>query len=110
MLCSFYIFCNLAVTKYISYKVGDSCASLNVTDISLSDEIILYPNPVKNKLFIVSNSVDISKVEIYSALGSLVKKVTRNFNSIQLEDLSKGLYLVKIYTDKIAITKKFIKQ
>jgi hypothetical protein len=70
----------------------------------------VYPNPVKNKLFIVSKSVNISKIEIYSILGSLVKKETNNFNSIQVEDLSKGLYLIKIYSDKTSITKKFMKQ
>ncbi len=108
--CKFAFAGGLAVTKYITYKVGDSCGSLSVADVTLNDEIIVYPNPVKNTLFIKSNSVDISKIEIYSTLGSLVKKVTNNFKSIQVEDLSKGLYLVKIYTDKIAITKKFIKQ
>ena len=108
--CKFAFAGGLAVTKYITYKVGDSCGSLSISDVSLQNEITMYPNPVKNTLFIKSNSVDISKIEIYSTIGSLVKKATTNFNNIQVEDLSKGLYLVKIYTDKTFITKKFIKE
>ncbi|MDP4704425.1 MAG: glycosyl hydrolase, partial [Polaribacter sp.] len=43
--CKFAFAGGLAVTKYISYKVGTSCSSLGVDDQVLQKEITLYPNP-----------------------------------------------------------------
>jgi endoglucanase Acf2 len=107
--CKFAFAGGLAVTKYISYEVGSSCGSLSLVDEFLEDKIRMYPNPVNDKLFIKSQSENITKVEIYSILGNLVKKVTNNINDIQVEELSSGLYLIKIYTSQGNISKKMIK-
>lgn len=108
--CKFAFAGGLAVTKYFSYEVGDTCSALGVATNDLNNSIILYPNPVKNNLLISSKTVKITKVQIYSLLGKLIKQKTENLNSIHVEDLSNGLYLIKIYSDKTAITKKFLKE
>jgi endoglucanase Acf2 len=107
--CKFAFAGGLVVTKYISYEVGSSCGSLGIVDESLDTKIVMYPNPINNKLFIKSQSEDLIKVEIYSVFGNLVKSATKNLNEINVEDLSSGLYLIKIYTLKESISKKMIK-
>ena len=107
--CKFAFAGGLAVTKYISYEVGSSCGSLSIVDESLDTQIVMYPNPVNNKLFIKSKSEDLIKVEIYSVFGNLVKSTTKNLNEINVEDLSSGLYLIKIFTLEGSISKKLIK-
>jgi endo-1,3(4)-beta-glucanase len=107
--CKFAFAGGVAVTKYISYEVGSSCGSLSIFDESLDTQIVMYPNPVNNKLFIKSQSEDLIKVEIYSVFGNLVKSTTKNLNEINIEDLSSGLYLIKIYTSKGSISKKLLK-
>jgi endo-1,3(4)-beta-glucanase len=107
--CKFAFAGGLAVTKYISYEVGSSCGSLSIVDESLDTKIVMFPNPVNNKLFIKSQSEDLIKIEIYSVFGNLVKSATKNLNEINVEDLSSGLYLIKIYTLKESISKKLIK-
>lgn len=107
--CKFAFAGGAAVTKYISYEVGSSCGSLSIVDESLDTQIVMYPNPVNNKLFIKSESEDLIKVEIYSVFGNLVKSTTKNLNEINVEDLSSGLYLIKIFTLEASVSKKLIK-
>lgn len=108
--CKFAFAGGLAVTKYINYKVGDSCGTLGIADETLDANIFMYPNPVNNNLFIKSNFQTITKVEAYSLQGKLMKSFSRNFDELNVADLSSGLYLIKIYTSKGTITKKLIKQ
>ena len=52
----------------------------------------------------------IDKVEIFSILGHNVKEVNRGFNSIHVDNLSNGFYLVKVYSNHEFTIKKLIKQ
>ncbi len=66
------------------------------TNSVLKDEILLFPNPVKNEL----NFKGITKVsgyEIYSVDGKLIKKGNYNpASSINISTLNTGNYLIKI--------------
>jgi hypothetical protein len=72
------------------------------------DIIKIYPNPVKEKLYISGNS-SIYSVEILSMLGQNLIKVN-NTNMVDLSVLNKGIYLIKIENKGITSTFKIIKQ
>ena len=72
------------------------------------DIIKIYPNPVKEKLYISGNS-SIYSVEILSLLGQNLIKVN-NTNMVDLSVLNKGIYLIKIENKGITSTFKIIKQ
>ena len=84
--------------------------SLSVEGQELERSIQLYPNPVKDILSIKSEAIVISKVAIYSVLGKKIKEVKSNFESIGISNLSKGLYIIRIFSDKGSITKRIIKR
>jgi beta-glucanase (GH16 family) len=85
--------------------------TLDINDYeSVKESIRVFPNPVTDILHIRSQSIPIDKVEIFSILGTKVKEVTRGFNSIKVDDLSNGLYLVKVYSKNEFTIKKLIKQ
>ena len=107
--CKFAFAGGLAVTKYISYKVGTSCSTLSIDDNIIEKDITLYPNPATNQVTIRTKSAEVIRVELYSTLGALVKKVSNNKASINIEEISSGLYLVKIYTEKGIVIKRFLK-
>ncbi len=107
--CKFAFAGGLAVTKYFSYTVGDTCV-LNVNDNIFVDAIVFYPNPVKDILTIDVKLISLTKVEIYSVLGKRLMKFTKNLEKLNVEDLSSGLYLIKVYADKSSYTSKFIKE
>ena len=78
----------------------------NGTNESVSDaHICIYPNPANSLVRV--EGIEASEVQVYNALGQLVKTV-RDINEISVADLSHGIYLLRItdmngmvYTDKI---------
>ena len=83
--------------------------SLNTDDEVLDNSISLFPNPVLNILSIESKASPILKVQFYSIVGEKVKEIRSNFNSIFTNDLSKGIYILQIYSDKGITNKKLMK-
>jgi len=74
-------------------------------------QFAIYPNPVANELYIESEQVQIKRVVIFTLNGKQVLDV--NFQKDQLIDvsnLSKGLYLVKVETGNGSLMKKLIKE
>ena len=78
------------------------------------NRIKIYPNPVKEVLNINNNIKNdiINKVQIYNQSGSLVlsKKIESNSQiKINVEELSSGVYIVKLISSENISTTKFIK-
>ena len=70
----------------------------------------MFPNPTDGNSIYFSVKED-ATIHIYTVLGKLVKSVnvTKSKNKIDISALSKGIYLLKINSDKQFITKKLIK-
>jgi len=71
--------------------------------------LTLYPNPVKNSLNIVSDE-NITRTEIYSITGMLVKRADANVRTIDTSNLRSGSYLVKVQTQLGVYNTKIIKE
>ncbi|MCF8381644.1 MAG: T9SS type A sorting domain-containing protein [Bacteroidales bacterium] len=71
-------------------------------------DLILYPNPVDDHLFINSPN-RIVKLEIYNMNGVLVKSTTDCRAGIDVGELSEGVYLVRLVTDDGYFKRKIIK-
>jgi len=72
----------------------------------------MYPNPVNDQLFIKSE-VALSKLTILDISGKklLEKKLNQQFNSTtNLDQLSSGLYFIKLQTENSSIVKRIIKK
>ena len=66
----------------------------NGIDESVTDaHVCIYPNPANNLVHI--EEIDVSEVQVYNALGQLVKTV-RDTNEISVADLPQGVYLLRI--------------
>ena len=83
---------------------------MGIDDHLLSQSLNLYPNPVKNILNIDSKEFKLTKIEIYSVIGKKMKQFTSNLHKVNVDDLSSGLYLIKVISDKGSYTTKFIKE
>jgi Leucine-rich repeat (LRR) protein len=66
----------------------------------------MFPNPAQNVLNIESKKM-IENVKIYSLQGQLIKE--GNNTTVDVSDLSYGLYFVQVSIEGITLTKKFIK-
>ena len=71
--------------------------AFGIEETSLVD-LQLYPNPVKDMLFLKSGS-EIRKVAIYSSTGSKVYEKNLNDRElhISVNDMTSGKYILKIY-------------
>jgi hypothetical protein len=80
----------------------------------LESELKLYPNPASSLLYIdyVSDSKSVT-IEIYDVRGQLLKQMKMNSmpkQSINIDDLSRGLYLLKVNDGKSVKAQRFVKQ
>lgn len=93
--------CQCSITKQIG-------ANTSVNGINSNNSISIYPNP-NNGLFNISNpNSDVMVVEIFNVLGEKVysKTSSDNLMNINLNDQSKGIYLVKITVNGVTTTTK----
>ncbi len=104
--CKFAFSGGLAVTKYFSYVVGNNCA-LDNTNFTINEDFE-FLNPVKDYLNIKSIH-KINKIEIYNLSGSLVYQNSESSDVIDVSELSKGVYLLVVYSDTKRSVKKMIK-
>ena len=72
-------------------------------------DIRLFPNPVNNVFGIEYQDVKIIRVEIFSIVGIKEREIIENFKLINVSELPKGIYMVKIFSDKGYVVKKLIK-
>ncbi len=81
---------------------------INVPYNSLNNEVVVFPNPMHNDLYIQSEKLLQSDYEIYSIEGKMVQNGTLNdFNSrIDVSSLKNGIYILNIEGDKIKIAKQ----
>ena len=83
----------------------------SLINIAEAEKITLYPNPVINTLNIVSN-VKIKTLRIFTITGSMIRNTSDNTDNLTLDlsNLTKGLYIVEVVTDKGTTVNKIIKQ
>ena len=105
----------LRVYEYLNDNTGTF--GISAYDASLGNNsfdnanFTFYPNPVKNTLNLSYNK-EISTVEIFNLLGQKVNSIVVNSNDSQIDmsNLSKGAYMVKVTSDNQVKTLKVIKE
>ena len=91
-------------TPILTWEYLANVAVRNVDEAQIS----VYPNPVRNILYIKANGTQVEKVEVMDLLG----KTTPVENGTEYVDMSNykaGVYLVRITTAQGVITKKVAK-
>ena len=81
--------------------------NVGLNDI-INDSFKIYPNPVKNIIFIQSD-ITISKAEIYSVNGQLMLiKAGNDLKTLDVSELIKGSYTIRLFSDDKAVIKRMI--
>ncbi len=99
-------------TDPMGYGILNFGQSLNTAlatgENTSNSKIKVYPNPVTTS-FSIKTSEKIISVELYDTLGRKIKNFTSE-QSYNIEKLGKGMYFVKITTDKNSTVEKIIKK
>ena len=70
----------------------------------------MYPNPVKDKLYLESNSNNLNYlVSLYDVLGKRIYK-GKNSEIIDVSQLRRGVYFLKIEIEDTVLKKKVLVQ
>jgi len=105
----------LAFRAYGNGNVSFDQISVVQTVLSVKQNTIaglnVYPNPVTNgNLYITSNSSNTKTVTVYDLLGKQVLESKTSNNTVNVANLKRGAYIIKITEDGKTDTKKLIIQ
>ncbi len=116
---------NATITPVTSYTLGavnvtvtPSAFSVNqnfCTVVGLENNstdrsgIEIYPNPANDKLYISEKNYAVNSIEVFDVNGRNIKSVEK-LSSIDVSNLSNGIYFIRIKTDKGEFNKKFVKE
>jgi hypothetical protein len=67
--------------------------------------VTVYPNPSNGIVYIKTNALENASIEMYNTLGELVfvKSVSSSIESIDVENLHTGVYLLRVKQNNIYI-------
>lgn len=105
-----------AVDSHNCYYTSSKLAFVyNSISNSSPTDFDIYPNPATESITINSDKIKgkSSTISIYNIEGKLVKNISQTLkNQIQINitDIEKGMYFIKINTDNTSLQGKFIKE
>jgi hypothetical protein len=92
-------------------NVYNYLATLSNNNFSINNDnnIRIFPNP-SSTIFKIVSDTKIDKITLFDTLGKEILTQTQNNNEFNVENLSKGIYLIEIHSENEKIYKKFIKE
>ncbi|MEQ8360155.1 MAG: GDSL-type esterase/lipase family protein [Cytophagales bacterium] len=102
----------LAMDSLNCLKYDTISLTFDVLDLkgAESEHFKLFPNPVENLLFLKCENPEDQKIEIIDILGAIHEVKIESANIIDVSNLKKGIYMLKISNTKNSSTLNFIKQ
>jgi hypothetical protein len=99
----------LTITDNLSARLATQSIQQQLT-VAESSALTLSPNPVSNQLYLHGYE-KVQTLTIYDLNGHELKKVTKPGNTINIQSLNTGVYIIKLTrTDNSIKTVKIIKQ
>lgn len=87
----------------------------SINTVNTNNNIVVYPNPTKEQVFVsFKEAQGVVDIFVYDILGKIVKKVslpqiyTNEEISLNVEDLSSGVYTLRVVGDKLNISEKIV--
>ncbi len=81
-------------------------SNVNITKVD-NKNIKIYPNPNSGHFYIKSNE-HVSAIKIIDITGKIISDLNVNNNSVIIENIKQGLYILKIHTENEIIYKKVV--
>ncbi|MBL0310221.1 MAG: T9SS type A sorting domain-containing protein [Bacteroidetes bacterium] len=77
-----------------------------------NNQMDIYPNPAKSYFNVVLNNVGNSQLQIFNVVGELVlqSELNENRNLVSIENLSKGVYIVKLADRDFSTIRMLLKE
>jgi len=96
-------------------SISTSASTSGLDDLSLGNGITMYPNPAQNNMTIAnSTGIKLDQLAIYDMSGRLIKTIDlrdmQQESTIDVSNLSSGVYILQIEGDGASTVKQWIKR
>ena len=109
-LVEFQVICGASVGSYFFDDFNVTNLTLSTNPVQDVSNVHVYPNPASDYLFINSETL-MQKVEIIDVTGKKVLELSNlKTQQINISNLTKGIYFIKLYSNYDWSTKKIIKE
>ncbi len=72
--------------------------------------VLLFPNPANDRLFIKTNDMEVEQINIYNTNGTLAMSAASIINNqLSIVNLSTGIYIAEIISKEASVRKRFLK-
>lgn len=94
---------------------NSNICNLSTNDLELTESISIFPNPSIGAFFIKnSSSIILEKAVLYDVSGRQISEYNlsndSNINSFRIQSAARGIYFVKIFSEKGEVTRKIIQK
>ncbi len=91
-------------------EVEEACESAGIPDLSLAGTISVFPNPAQSVITIaIPPGSEMDEIFIYNRLGQKIIHQDKAGNTVDVESLLPGMYVVEMIVDGIAVREKLVK-
>lgn len=96
-------------------SISISTSTLGLDDLGLGNGIAMYPNPAQNNVTIAnSTSIKLDQLAIYDVNGRLINTIDlrdmQQETTIDVSNLSSGMYMLQIQGEGVSTIKRWIKR
>jgi hypothetical protein len=105
---SFYLLKNTNTMVYVNV-----IPQTGITESSINKSFLIYPNPASVYLTLrFAQNISKAEIKIYNLLGELksTSRKSSTESNINISDLSNGVYIIEVTTERNIMRQKFIKQ
>jgi hypothetical protein len=117
LIASYYIFEDGQFNDYSFYLGVNSAITIGIKDQAQNNSFLVYPNPAKDKIKLVFDNAgaESASIEIYDLVGKnvLSKSLDRSVKTneiIDISNLEKGIYALKIVLGNTSQSVKLVKE
>ncbi|WP_136152987.1 T9SS type A sorting domain-containing protein [Flavobacterium sangjuense] len=101
---------NIYIGDQSNERIRKITQQLGVTHNNIDSKITVYPNPVTTVLTLqLENDCSLDKISITDLSGKIILQ-TQNSNTINVENLAKGIYIMEAYSGEDKYVSKFVKE
>lgn len=94
--------------------ISETCREFNFGSVSMSEPLTfkIYPNPATQTLTIETTNTKPFQIKVFNAVGQIVltKQLNSSSETIEVNNLSQGVYILEIAADEIISRMRFLKE
>lgn len=107
----YYLLLFVALTCFSSHNMGAQSAVKNPSTQPIIEGLSIYPNPVNKEKSVISIASKLSlikDIEIFDVLGKRIFATVLTGRELNISNLRKGVYILKITESDISETRKLV--